>query len=676
MRLPAEVRMVLRVCAAVAMLLGVGALQAQTVTQIRDSGQRDNRLNVVLLSEGYTAEELPTKFAADAQKIIDALLASEPYVRYANFFNAFTIAVASAESGSDHPSHGIFRDTYFNSTFDSYGLSHALTLPPNDHNESYAEGQGKVDRLLLEFVPDYDLAIVLVNDPQYGGTARSRTSVVSMNDAAYGVAVHESGHSFADLADEYESAGPGNVIVGERPNATQQTQRSLIKWNSWISPDTPIPTPATIDSKTGRPFYEAEVGLFQGANYNSSGWFRPKFECKMRTWPAAFCEVCTEALVLHVYARLSAIDRATPEDSRLMLYTGESAAFAIQRLRPNTHELPAQWFIDGEPVAGATGDELAVAAATLAPGEHTVRVDVWDPTPLVRNDWLRSMKQSREWTVTINDTPPPTSGPVLNISTRLGVQTGENVLIGGLILTGDAPKRVIVRAIGPSLGPSLGSDMPGVALGAVLPNPVLELLDSSGAILAANDNWRDSQEAEISATGIPPTHSLESAIVTTLAPGAYTARVSGRNGSAGVGLVEVYDLQQNSTAKLANISTRGAVQTGDNVMIGGFIIGSAGPGQTKVVVRAIGPSLAKSGVAAPLTDPTVELRDGNGELLAGTDNWKDSQQSDIAASGLAPTDDRESAVMATLPSGAYTAIIAGKNGATGVGLFELYDLGQ
>ena len=664
----------LRLIAVLCALSVAGSIEAQTVTQIRDSGQRDNRLNIVLLSEGYTSEELATKFIADAETIVEGLLASEPYARYRNYFNAFAISVASAESGADDPSRGLWRNTYFNSSFDSYGLSHALTLPPNDTNSSYADGHGKVDRLLMQFVPDYDLAIVLVNDSQYGGTARNRTSIVSMSQQATEVAVHESGHSFGDLGDEYESAGPTDAVPAERPNATQQTSRDLIKWRSWILPGTPIPTPETIDAKTGDPVHEDEVGLFEGANYSPSAWFRPKFHCKMRTSNSPFCEVCIEALVGYTYARISAIDSATPEQASLMLYQGQSANLSIRRLQPLTHSLTVQWFVDDVPVQGATGDEFTIADAQLGPGAHKVRVDVTDPTPLVRNDWLRSMTQSREWTVTINDTPPPASGPVLNVSTRLGVQSGEGVLIGGFILTGDAPKRVLIRGIGPSLGPGLG--IPTVALDAVLRDPVLELLDGAGALMALNDNWRDTQEAEIRATTIPPNHSLESGIVATLTPGAYTAKVSGKNGTSGVGLVEVYDLQQNSTAKLANISTRGAVQTGENVMIGGFIVGSAGPGQTRVVVRAIGPSLAKSGVAAPLEDPTLELRNGDGELLLANDDWRDVQRSEIEASGLAPADGREAAAITTLPAGAYTTIIAGRGGSVGVGLFELYDLGQ
>ena len=669
----AQSRVPLRCCAIVLALQLAAVLHAQTVTQIRDNGPRDNRLNIVLLSEGYTSEELATKFPADAETIVESVLASEPFAHYRNHFNAFTIAVASAESGADQPAKGIWRNTYFNSSFDSFGLSQSLTLPPNNFNDNYADGHGKVDRLLMQFVPDYDLAIVVVNDERYGGAAIGRTSTVSMSAAAREVAVHEVGHSFADLGDEYESAGPPDTPRVERPNATQQTIRSSIKWSSWISPGTPIPTPETIDTKTGDPVHGKEVGLFEGANYNTSGWFRPKYECKMRTssWP--FCEVCTEALILHVYGGVSPIDTATPAQRSLMLYQGESAKLAIRRLEPVTHRLSAQWFIDGVAVAGVTGDEFNVSHANLAPGKHTIRVDVSDPTPLVRNDWLHTMTQSHDWTITINDTPPPPSAPVLNVSTRLGVQSGEGVLIGGFILTGEAPKRVMIRGIGPSLGPGLG--IPMVSLDAVLRDPVLELLDGSGSLLALNDNWRDTQEEEIRATTIAPTNPLESAIVTTLMPGAYTAKVSGKNGTSGVGLVEVYDLEQNSTAKLANISTRGAVQTGENVMIGGFIVGAAGPGQTRVVVRAIGPSLASAGVAGPLDDPTLQLRDANGELLLENDNWRDTQESEITASGLAPKDGREAAALATLPAGAYTAVVAGNAGTTGVGLFELYDLG-
>ena len=253
---------------------------------------------------------------------------------------------------------------------------------------------------------------------------------------------------------------------------------------------------------------------------------------------------------------------------------------------------------------------------------------------------------------------------VLNISTRLDVQTGDNVLIAGFIITGEKPREVIVRAIGPSLGSAVAD---------ALADPILELHDSSGGSVAANDNWKESQQAEIEATDLAPTDDLESAIVATLAPGTYTAVVRGANDSTGIGLAEVYDLNQATPSKLANISTRGFVNTGENVLIGGFIVRPGGGTDTSVIVRAIGPSLGLA-VENALADPTLELHDSSGALVAANDNWKDAQQAEINATGLAPTDDAESAIVALLPPGPYTAVVRGKDDTTGVALVELYSL--
>ena len=253
----------------------------------------------------------------------------------------------------------------------------------------------------------------------------------------------------------------------------------------------------------------------------------------------------------------------------------------------------------------------------------------------------------------------------VNISTRLAVGAGDTVLIGGFIITGNAPKKVLIRGIGPSL-PVAGA----------LQDPTLELHDSSG-LLGSNDNWRDSQEQEIIDTTIPPTSNLESAIIAILEPGAYTAILSGKNNTTGVGLVEVYDLGTASfdvlsQAQLVNISTRALVQTGDNVMIGGFIISGTNP--TNVLLRAIGPELTAQGVAGALQDTTLELHDVNGALLASNDDWQTDQEQEIIDTTVPPTDPRESAIVSSLNAGAYTAIVQGKGGTTGVALVEAYVL--
>lgn len=269
-------------------------------------------------------------------------------------------------------------------------------------------------------------------------------------------------------------------------------------------------------------------------------------------------------------------------------------------------------------------------------------------------------------TPTPTPTPTPAGSPAqpLNVSTRLRVQTGQNALIGGLIVTGNAAKRVIVRALGPSLSSA------GVT--GALADPTVELNGPGGPIFS-NDNWRDSQQADIQASGVPPTNDLESAVVATLQPGNYTAVVRGKNDTTGVGLVEVYDLDQPADSRLANISTRGVVETGTNVMIGGFILGK-GSSPARVIVRAIGPSLSQSGVSGALADPTLELRDGSGNLVRANNNWKESQQAEIEATTIPPSNDLESAIVATLVPAPYTAIVTGNGGTIGVALVEVYHL--
>lgn len=239
-------------------------------------------------------------------------------------------------------------------------------------------------------------------------------------------------------------------------------------------------------------------------------------------------------------------------------------------------------------------------------------------------------------------------------------------MIGGFIISGTAAKKVVIRAI----GPSLAANIPGA-----LADPILQLRAPDGALILQNDNWKDNppQAAEIVANKLAPPHDLESAVITTLAPGNYTATVTGKNDASGIGVVEVYDLSQGSDAKLVNISTRGVVASAENVLIGGFILGGSN-GTTKVLIRAIGPSLASAGVNNPLADPSLELRDGNGLLLLANDNWKDEQRSAIEQTGIPPNDPLESAILADLAPGAYTAIVTGKAGASGTALIEVYNL--
>jgi hypothetical protein len=260
--------------------------------------------------------------------------------------------------------------------------------------------------------------------------------------------------------------------------------------------------------------------------------------------------------------------------------------------------------------------------------------------------------------------PRPTQ--FANIATRLDVETGVNALIGGFIITGSAPKQVLLRGIGPSLSVN------GVPLPGALQNPTLELHDGSGKIIASNDDWQtNSNQVEISQSTLAPLNPREPALLVTLPANgsSYTAIVRGSSNSSGIGLVEIYDLRQATDSQLANISSRGLVQTNDNVMIGGFIITGSAP--ARVIVRALGPSLPVSG---KLADPTLELVNSEGVSIQSNDNWRSDQEAEIIASTVPPTNNAEAAIVRTLPAGAYTAIVRGANGSSGVAVVEAYNL--
>jgi Kelch motif/Galactose oxidase, central domain len=287
-----------------------------------------------------------------------------------------------------------------------------------------------------------------------------------------------------------------------------------------------------------------------------------------------------------------------------------------------------------------------------------------DGTVLVAGGWPGEGTNNPTASAELYGKPMPT---LLNISTRMNVQTGDKALIAGFIIAGSAQKTVLVRGMGPSL-----------PLGGTLADPVIEVHGPAGELLATNDNWNDAAtRQQISDSGLAPGHAEESALWGIINPGAYTVILSGKGGGTGVGSVEVYDLDEPADSRLANISTRGFVDTGNNVMIGGLIVGGgSAPGVTRVFVRALGPSIKVPGA---LTNPTVELHDENGSTIAFNDDWKtrsdgSSQQAEIEATTIPPSNDQESALVQTLQPGSYTAIVRGKSNGTGIGLLEFYHL--
>jgi len=301
-------------------------------------------------------------------------------------------------------------------------------------------------------------------------------------------------------------------------------------------------------------------------------------------------------------------------------------------------------------VSFANANQAATTAMITAPGTYTFLLSADDGTHAIAYD-----------AVVVRVTG---HNALANLSTRVQVGTASNVAIAGFIITGNSAKQVVVRGLGPSLA--------AAGIQGALADPVLELYDASGNLLVSNNDWQQAQAQALRDANLAPSNDLESAILATLAPGAYTAIVRGVGNATGIGLVEVYDLQTSASSKLGNLSTRGLVGAAQNVMIGGTIV--TGPDAARVVFRALGPALAAVGIPNAINDPQLDLFDGNGTKISSNNNWKDSQAAAIMGTGLAPSSDLESAIVADLAPGNYTAVVSGVNGATGVALVEAYHL--
>jgi hypothetical protein len=351
-------------------------------------------------------------------------------------------------------------------------------------------------------------------------------------------------------------------------------------------------------------------------------------------------------------------------------------AFHTATLLPDNKVLVTGGYSGGYPIAShasaelfdpATGSWVQTGSLITARDEHTATL-LGNGTVLIAGGLERDTQSAQGIVyLTSAELYVQSTPTLLNISTRLNVQTGDKVLIAGFIITGTERKTVIVRGIGPSL-PMTGT----------LADPVIEVHGPSGELVGTNDNWNEAAtRQQISDSGLAPSNQFESALWGTINPGAYTVILSGRDGGTGIGSVEVYDLDQAADSRLANISTRGFVDTGDNAMIGGVIVGGGSPyGSANIVVRALGPSIP---VSDKLANPTLELHDENGVVIAFNDDWKtrtdgSSQQTDLEATGVSPRNDLESALVQRVRAGNYTAIVRGKDNTTGVALVEAYHL--
>ena len=378
------------------------ASRSAIFSTIITNGPTTNRVNLVFFSEGYTNGQLAT-FLNDATNAANFFLSAEPYAEYSNYFNVFAIFTNSAHSGSTHLiSQGYSAGyTYFNSSYDG-SSDYYITIPPNTTDSNPNHGQGKINALLwtnyASIFPstNNNLPALLVNDPVAGGSDGGssdygHTAISSIGNVSY-ILVHESGHTLGNLGDEYTTANPGYPTNDVEPNTT--TNVAHIKWNEWITNGTPIPTPATIP-------YMNSVGLFEGAHYHATGWYRPFENCCMQSFGVGFCPVCQEALVLAIYGKARPIDSHFPLTNNLTVTTPQTLSFNLNLLQPATHNLAVQWQTNGVAVAGATNASLNLLPAQFGNGTSQVEADVWDPTSMVRTSTNNVLKQTNLWTLNL-----------------------------------------------------------------------------------------------------------------------------------------------------------------------------------------------------------------------------------------------------------------------------------
>ena len=382
------------------------ALSQPQLHTLIENGSSENQVNVVILAEGYTEDELDD-FLVDANGIASELLDTPPYEQYRTFFNVYALSVASEESGSDHPDSGIYKDTYFNSYYDCNGTTRLICID--------GEGRDSLFAVLIRYMPSYDMNLLLVNDPDYGGAGGSLYSTTSVHPSGYQVAIHELGHHFAGLSDEYEGSRVNQCVNTD--NITNSTSIDVISWNHWIDETTPLPTPENSA-------YSDVVGAFEGAQYHQSACYRPQLDCMMRTLNKPFCTVCTEHHIKSFYELVSPLKSYEPVENQLEFDPDQGIALAVDTRTFDGADLLVEWIVNGSLFEGGQGGGLELTAEDLLIGENSVWARVTDTTNLVLDpDILPLLVDSVEWVIEVEDPLP------VELTTFSGLSDGNTVVL-------------------------------------------------------------------------------------------------------------------------------------------------------------------------------------------------------------------------------------------------------
>jgi hypothetical protein len=368
------------------------AAQTFPVRTILQNGPRDNRINIVFLGDGYRYEEM-NKYIRDVENTTAKLFEESPYKEYKNLFNVYAIEVPSLESGASHPGTAddcyelkdsvFFKKTYFGCSFDKSRIHRLLV----------ADSSGKIYPVLINNFPDFDMVFMVVNHNWYGGSG-GWISVFSTNVQSAEIAIHEAGHSFAQLGDEYDY---GSLFQGkyEGVNYTWRTNRDSIPWKIWIDETTQIPTP-------NLPEYSDVVGLFEGAFYQSKGMYRPKYNCKMKELYQPFCEVCKEQHVKTIFSFLELIDNYTPNIDTVKINVNSKQQFSVELLHLNEGKAIIDWMINGRVVAN-NENSIVLNGTDYELGVYDLSARLTYSSQFVKNDPYEFMTEERKWTIIIDN---------------------------------------------------------------------------------------------------------------------------------------------------------------------------------------------------------------------------------------------------------------------------------
>jgi hypothetical protein len=381
--------------------IAAGAASAEPVTRLQRTGDPANRVDMVVLGDGYTDAEMG-KFAADVNTFMAAVFAQQPWAEYRPLFNIARVDVASPQSGASHPERGSLRTTAFNASYNCAGIQRLICVDLGAVNAAVARSLGAAE---------HDLLFVLVNDAEYGGSGGG-VSVASTNIAAVEIVLHELGHTLGQLGDEYVEFPPRCIPGYEPPNATSQTSRASIKWSAWIDPSTPLPTTTPT---AGVP------GLYLGAVYCPSGIYRPTDNSKMRALGFPYEQINTEQLIKQVYNVVRPVDAFSPPLGAVSIPAGGATPFSVTVPRLATHSPSVSWVFDGNVVA--SGPSLTAPASAVPPGTHTLQAIIRDDTPAVRVDPSGLLQSTLTWTISGASPPAPpttlngfTAGSVVTLS--------------------------------------------------------------------------------------------------------------------------------------------------------------------------------------------------------------------------------------------------------------------